>query len=161
MADGSDPTPLARAIACIPTGLYVVTTLADGKPVGFVASFLMQVGFSPPTLCVAVAKERGPLAPMRASGRFTVSVLDGGSSSLMGAFFRKYPAGESAFDHVEHVEAPSGLPVLSRALSWLDCRASGEHETGDHVVLFGTVEHGGLLREGDPAIHLRKNGLDY
>jgi 3-hydroxy-9,10-secoandrosta-1,3,5(10)-triene-9,17-dione monooxygenase reductase component len=134
MADGSDPTPLARAIACIPTGLYVVTTLADGKPVGFVASFLMQVGFSPPTLCVAVAKERGPLAPMRASGRFTVSVLD---------------------------EAPSGLPVLSRALSWLDCRASGEHETGDHVVLFGTVEHGGLLREGDPAIHLRKNGLDY
>ena len=161
MADGAEYTTLSRAIACIPTGLYIVTTLVDGKPIGFVASFLMQMGFAPPTLCVAVGKERGPLAPMRASGRFAVSVLDGGSASLMGAFFRKYPASESVFDHVAHAKAPSGMPVLTGALAWLDCKASGEHETADHVVVFGTVEHGALLREGDPAIHLRKNGLDY
>ena len=54
MADGSELTTLSRAIACIPTGLYIVTTLVDGKPIGFVASFLMQMGFAPPTLCVAV-----------------------------------------------------------------------------------------------------------
>jgi flavin reductase (DIM6/NTAB) family NADH-FMN oxidoreductase RutF len=126
-----------------------------------VASFLMQMGFAPPTLCVAVAKERGPLAPMRASGRFAVSVLDRGSSSLMSAFFRKYPSGESPFDRVAHEKAPSGMPVLTGSLAWLDCKASGEHETGDHVVVFGTVESGKLLREGDPSIHLRKNGLDY
>jgi flavin reductase (DIM6/NTAB) family NADH-FMN oxidoreductase RutF len=161
MADPAEITPLARALGRIPTGLYVVTTLAEGKPVAFVGSFLMQVGFAPPTLCVAVGKERGPLPALRATGRFTVSVLDGGSAGLMGAFFKKYPPGESAFDHVPHTPAPSGLPVLSGALAWLDCRATGEHETRDHVVVFATVEHGAVQREGDPSIHLRKNGLGY
>jgi flavin reductase (DIM6/NTAB) family NADH-FMN oxidoreductase RutF len=47
------------------------------------------------------------------------------------------------------------------ALAWLECRLTGEHATGDHVIVFGTVEHGGLLRAGDPAVHLRKNGLAY
>jgi hypothetical protein len=28
-------------------------------------------------------------------------------------------------------------------------------------VLFGTIAHGARLREGDPAVHLRKNGLSY
>ena len=32
---------------------------------------------------------------------------------------------------------------------------------GDHVVVFGTVEAGEKLRDGEPSIHLRKNGLAY
>src|SRR5262245_56498725 len=110
MAAANELSPLARAIGRIPTGLYIVTTLADGGPVGFVGSFLMQVGFAPPTLCVAVGKERGPLAAMRATGRFAVSVLDGGSAALMGAFLKKPPAGTSPFDLVAHAPSPAGLP---------------------------------------------------
>ncbi len=161
LTDSAELAPLARAIGRIPTGLYVVTTVAQGKPIGFVGSFLMQVGFAPPTLCIAVGKERGPLAAMRARGRFAVSILDGASSNLMGAFFRKYTAGDSPFEHVAHARSPSGLAILSDALAWLDCKTTGEHETGDHVVVFGTVEHGAVQREGDPSIHLRKNGLEY
>ena len=31
----------------------------------------------------------------------------------------------------------------------------------DHVVLFGEVSDAVILREGDPSIHLRRNGLGY
>ena len=41
------------------------------------------------------------------------------------------------------------------------CEVTGEHPVGDHVVVFGAVTHAALLREGDPSIHLRKNGLGY
>jgi flavin reductase (DIM6/NTAB) family NADH-FMN oxidoreductase RutF len=51
--------------------------------------------------------------------------------------------------------------VLSSALAWLECALEGEHETGDHVVVFGRVTDGRLVREGEPTVHLRKNGLAY
>jgi flavin reductase (DIM6/NTAB) family NADH-FMN oxidoreductase RutF len=157
----SAPTPLAQALGRIPTGLYVVTTLQGGRPLGFVGSFVMQVGFAPPALLVAVAKGREHLAAIRAEGRFAVSVLDGASQGLMGAFFKKHEDGRSPFDALEHRSSPAGLPILAGALAWLDCRVTGEHALGDHVVVFGEAEHGELLRAGDPAVHLRKNGLGY
>jgi len=157
----SSPAPLALALGRVPTGLYVVTTLKDGRPLGFVGSFLMQASFAPPTITVAIAEGREHLAAIRAHGRFAVSVLDGDSQGLMGAFFKRYEPGKSAFDGLAHEPTPGGLLVLSQALAWLECRVSGEHASGDHVVVFGAVEHGALLRAGDPAIHLRKNGLAY
>ena len=159
MADA--PSPLAQALGRIPTGLYVVTTLAGGRPLGFVGSFLMQVGFAPPSVCLAVASGREHLAAIRAQGRFAVSVLDGASQGLMGAFFKRYEPGSSPFDALAHRPSPGGLPLLDGALAWFEVRVSGEHATGDHVVVFGTVEHGECLRGGEPAIHLRKNGLGY
>jgi flavin reductase (DIM6/NTAB) family NADH-FMN oxidoreductase RutF len=161
MVEAKEPSALALALGRIPTGLYVVTTRGAEGPLGFVGSLLAQVGFDPPTVCVAVAKARDHLAAIRAAGAFTVSVLDGECRGVMGAFFKRYEPGKSAFDHVAHARAPSGIAYLTEALAWLDCRVTGEHETGDHVVVFGVVQEATLLREGDPSIHLRRNGLDY
>ncbi len=156
-----DLSSLARALGRVPTGLYVVTTRDEGVPLGFVGSLVMQVGFEPPTLSVAIGRDRAHLAAIRRAERFAVCVLDGPSSGLMGPFFKRYPEGESAFDHVATTDSPTGLPILIDALAWFDCATSGEHDVGDHIVVFGTVEHAELLRAGDPSIHLRQNGLDY
>jgi flavin reductase (DIM6/NTAB) family NADH-FMN oxidoreductase RutF len=156
-----NPLPLARALGRIPSGLYLVTTLAVDKPVGFVGSFLQQVGFAPPTICVAVGRDRGHLAALRTSGVFGVMVLDKGCEKLMGRFFRKYPLGSGPFDGLVISTSRSGAPLLPEALAWLDCRVSGEHDLADHVVVFGEVLAGSVQREGDPTVHLRSNGLAY
>ena len=162
MSDSNTPpSPLAQALGRVPTGLYLVTTTGADGPLGFVGSFVMQLGFDPPTVCVAVGKGRGPLEAIRAKGHFGLSILDKDSQGVMGAFFRKYEGGEGPFDHVEHTAAPSGVPVLPGALAWLDCEVSGETELDDHVVVYGKVTEGALVREGEPSIHLRKNGLSY
>lgn len=157
----SAPTPLAQALGRIPTGLYVVTTLHEGRPLGFVGSFLMQVGFEPPTLCVAIAKDRAHLASVRSAGVFGVSVLGPASERLMNRFFKKHPPESSPFDGLPISRAAGGSPVLDEAVAWLECKVTGEHETGDHVVVFGEVVDAKLAREADPSIHLRRNGLAY
>jgi len=158
----SQISDLALALGRVPTGLYVVATQANGVPVGFVASLLVQTGFDPPTLAVAVARKRPHLAALRASGRFGVSILDAQSRGLMAPFFKPHPEGRGPFDHIATATAPGGSPLLRDALAWLECEISGEHDGGgDHVVLFGQVTHGRVARPGDPAVHLRKNGLDY
>jgi len=152
---------IARALGRIPTGLYIVSTLDGERSLGLVCSLMTQVGFDPPTVCLAVGRDRNHLAAIQASGRFAVSILDEASSGLMGAFFKPAPEQGSVFDDLEHVETPGGCPVLTGALAWLDCSCCGEFDAGDHVVVFGRVEAAELLRDGDSAVRLRKNGLDY
>ena len=78
----------------------------------------------------------------------------------MKPFFKRDPA-RTPFEDLEHRDSAAGLPVLTGALAWLDCRVTGEHDVGDHVVVFGEVTEAELLRAGNPSIHLRKNGLGY
>lgn len=159
-----DPTALptlARALGRIPSGLFVLTTHDGRTPCGFLASLVMQTGFAPPTLCVAVGKERPHLAAIRASGRFALSILDAASNGLMGPFLKKTPEGASAFDGLATSRTAAGSIVLGDALAWLDCRLLSTHDTPDHTVVFGEVVEGKLLREADPKVHVRKNGLSY
>jgi flavin reductase (DIM6/NTAB) family NADH-FMN oxidoreductase RutF len=148
---------LAHALGRVPSGLFVVSTTLGEDPVGFVGSFVQQVGFAPPTVMVAVATGRDHLAGMRASGRFAVSVLGEDDKGLMRPFFRA----ERPFDEVAVRRTERGGVVLADALAWLCCRVTGEHTTGDHVVVFGVVEEAGRPKEGAPAVHVRRNGLDY
>lgn len=157
----TDASPLARALGRIPSGLYVVTTLRGGEPVGFVGSFVMQMGFEPPTVCVAVGRTRPHLADLRESGHFAISILDKQASGLMAPFFKRLAEGNSPFAQLRVIHAASGAPVLADSLAWVACRVVGEHPTGDHVAVFGDVVEGALLREGEPTVHLRKNGLAY
>ena len=62
---------------------------------------------------------------------------------------------------MEHGAAPGGAPILTDALAWLECRVTGEHDAGDHVVVFGVVDAGCLQGETAPLTHTRKNGLRY
>ena len=157
----TDLSPLAKALGRVPCGLYIVTTRADGRPIGFLGSFVMQVGLDPPTLCVAVGKGRAHLEAMRTSGRFALSQLDKHSARLMTSFLKKPADGASPFDGLALRRTPGGSTVLTDALAWLECEVRGEHDAGDHVVVFGQVVDGELLREGDPRVHLRKDGLGY
>ncbi len=154
-------TPIAQALGRLPTGLYIVTTLDGGRPVGFVGSFVMQVGLQPPMVTVAVGKERGPLAALRANGRFAVSILDRASESVMGRFFRKYEPGAGPFEGLALESSSAGLPLPAEALAWFECEIRGEFDGGDHVIVFGEVVDGAQRRDGEPSIHLRKNGLGY
>lgn len=165
----SDPTSedsIGPALGRLASGLFIVTTRDErGHPMGFLGSFVQQVSLDPPTVMVAVAKGREHLDAIRAAGRFGVSVLGEEDKGLMKPFFKK-PEDGSPFDDVAHGSAPDGAkgagsPVLEDALAWFDCRVAGEHNAGDHVVVFGVVESGARAREGEPLTHTRKNGLRY
>src|SRR5690606_2096682 len=98
---------------------------------------------------------------LRKTGRFALSELGSGDQALMSQFLKRPPEGASPFDVLAVPRSTSGLLVLEAALAWLHCRIAGKHAAGDHTVLFGVVEEAQLVREGDPRIHLRRNGLGY
>jgi len=156
-----EPSPVARALGRLPSGVYVVTTLRAGAPVAFVGSFVQQVAFEPPTIVLAVARDRLQLPDLRATGRFALSIVGAGDQALMSPFLKQGAAGVSPFEKLAVARTSSGLTVLENALAWIDCRLSDERVAGDHTVLFGIAEEARVLRDGEPRVHLRKNGLAY
>lgn len=161
MSDEAREEGIGAALGRVPSGLFIVTTEDErGRPLGFLASFVQQVAMDPPTVAVAISSGRDHLEAVRAAGRFGVSVLGDEDKGLMKPFF-KGPDDGSPFDDVAAKRTERGSHVLEGALAWLDCRLAGEHNAGDHVVVFGVVEEGVRQREGDPLIHTRKNGLRY
>ena len=161
MANESKEERLGSALGRVPSGLFIVTAEDErGVPMGFLASFVQQVALDPPTIAIAISSDRDHLEQIRSAGRFGVSVLGEEDKHLMKPFFRG-PDEASPFEDVSSTRTERGARVLTDALAWLDCRVSGEHNAGDHMVVFGVVEEGERLRDGAPLTHTRRSGLRY
>ncbi len=160
MADTSDST--ANALGRVASGLYIVTTGTGGEATGFLGSWVMQAGFEPPAVTVAVHRDRAVLSALRETGHFCVSILSPSSMNLLGHFAKGFKPGEDAFEGLDIALAASGVPYLTAAHAHLSCKIIGESEWSDHVVLCGQVVAGDCAGfDEDPAIHIRKNGKSY
>jgi flavin reductase (DIM6/NTAB) family NADH-FMN oxidoreductase RutF len=154
---------LAAALGRIPSGLFIVTWRAADADRAMLASWVMQVGFAPPLVSVAVGNGRELLAAARAGAAFAVSILADSQRSLLSRFGKPLAEGEDPFAGLVTARTPAGLAVLGEAAGWLECRAVGETSApgADHVVVLGRVEAGGGQPNTPPLVHLRRNGLKY
>ena len=162
----TDGSPVGLALGRIPSGLFIVTWRDGDHDRGMLASWVMQAGFEPPMLTIAVAPSRGLLATVEAGAPFVVNVLADDQRPLLARFGKPPAAGESPFAGLAISRAACGAPVLDEAAAWLECsptaQASGTDDARcDHVVVLARVTAAGTGRETPPLVHLRKNGLRY
>lgn len=157
----SSAEPLAAALGRIPSGLFVVTWRDDERDRGMLASWVMQAGFAPPAITIAVAPGRDLLAAIDRGGSFTINVLGEGQRPLLARFGRPAAAGEDPFADLPVARSPQGTVVLADAVAWLECVSRGRVGKADHVVILAEVTAASTGRETDPLVHLRKNGLRY
>lgn len=154
---------LAAALGRIPSGLFIVTWRADDTDRGTLASWVMQAGFEPPLVSVAVALGRDLLASIRAGSPFAVSVLADSQRSLLARFGKPPADGEDPFAGLALDRTPAGVAVFAEAAAWMECRVAGEAAAAaaDHVVVLGRIEAAAGRPEVTPLVHLRRSGLRY
>jgi len=162
----ASPNPaagLAAALGRIPSGLFIVTWREADADRSMLASWVMQAGFAPPLVTVAVGGSRGLLPALRAGNAFAVSILADSQRSLLGRFGKPPADGEDPFTGLPVGRTPAGVVVLAEAVGWLECRPVGEMTAAgaDHVVVLGRVEAAGGQPDTESLVHLRRNGLKY
>lgn len=161
-----EPGPVALALGRIPSGLFIVTWRDGPHDRGMLASWVMQAGFEPPLISIAVAPSRGLLAAIEAGTAFVVNVLADTQRPLLARFGKPAAAGEDPFAGMAIGRAGSGAATLLEAAAWLECRPVSQL-TGtaglqaDHVVVLAHVVAAGTGSDLPPLVHLRKNGLRY
>jgi flavin reductase (DIM6/NTAB) family NADH-FMN oxidoreductase RutF len=167
----ADPDATAAALGRIPSGLFVVTWRtaendAEATDRGMLASWIMQGGFMPPLITIAVSTSRDLLAAIDQCTPFVVNVLGESQRSLLSRFGRPAVAGENPFDGLRIERTDSGTAIIADSSAWLECQAmtqagGGGGATGDHVIILARVVAAGTGPEATPLVHVRKNGLRY
>jgi 3-hydroxy-9,10-secoandrosta-1,3,5(10)-triene-9,17-dione monooxygenase reductase component len=136
----------------LPTGVTIVSAPAGEGPLGATANAVTSLSVDPPLMLASLDVGSRTLAAVRAAGRFGVSVLGGAGEPVARAFATKAPHSEKWAD-VPWTER-AGVPILDGVPLWIACELQEGHETGDHVIMIGSViEVGG--DEASPLIFHR------
>lgn len=158
----SEIPEVARALARIPSGLFVLTTGRGRSVAALLVSFVQQVGFEPPTVTFALKKGRDHvLELLRTERAYCLSVVPEGNKVLLAHFAPGFAAGVDPFVGVDVDVASNGVAFPRAACAHLACELIGEADWSDHLLLCGHVVGGNALPEAKPWVHLRKNGLAY
>jgi flavin reductase (DIM6/NTAB) family NADH-FMN oxidoreductase RutF len=147
-----DPASFRAALGQWPTGVALVTTVADGTWHGVTASSFSSVSLEPPLVSVCLARTAFVHDLLAGSGCFGVTVL-GKDHAALGRRFARYDPAVDRFAGAAWETAKTGAPLLSTALSWLDCEVVAAHDAGDHTLFIGEVLAAATPRTTSPLLY--------
>jgi flavin reductase (DIM6/NTAB) family NADH-FMN oxidoreductase RutF len=151
---------LASALGRIPSGIFILT-VSQGAETGMLASWVQQCSFKPPMISFAAQRGRAITELLGNGAAFTVNILEAAQTDMIAHFGKGFALGEPAFTDIEvQHELPYG-PVLMEALAFLHAKVMSRTAAGDHDLFLAEVTAGRLLDEGQPMVHIRKNGFHY
>lgn len=161
-ASDSRHQAVASGLGRIPSGLFIVTWRSEAADRAMLASWVMQAGFDPPSISIAVENTRDLLPHLQAGGACVVHVLGSSDRSLLGRFAKPPTSGQDPFAGLNVSRGGCGAVVLLDAAVALECQATASCVAGDHTIVTAAVTAAPLVNAAtEPAIHLRKNGLRY
>lgn len=148
-----EPADFRHALGHFCTGVTVVAAVsADGEPIGFSCQSFAALSLDPPLILFCPGKTSRTWPHIEQAGTFCVNVLSHEQRDVSMVFGR---AGSDKFAAVDWSPAPSGAPVLSGALTWIDCSVESVSDGGDHHIVIGRVTALGDSINGRPLLFFR------
>ncbi|HEX7010657.1 MAG TPA: flavin reductase family protein [Phycisphaeraceae bacterium] len=154
---------ISEALGRIPSGLFVLTAQHEDRRMGMLTSFVQQVCFEPPMVSVAVAKGRPIMPLISESRRFALCQVSDHDKLILRKFANGVPANEDPFLGLELVTGQlPGLPILARAMAYLECELACHMDVeGDHDLFVGVVRGANCVPGVTPHVRIRENGFQY
>ncbi|WP_327048462.1 flavin reductase family protein [Microbispora sp. NBC_01189] len=140
------------------TGVTVITSLDEGRPVGFTCQAFSALSIEPPLVLLCPQKTSTTWPRIRRAGRLAVNVLSDRQREIGRRFAR---TGIDRFAGVEWHPSPSGLPLLPDTLAWLECHVVEEIDAGDHSVVVASVDDLAAGPARHPLLFFQGRFLDY
>lgn len=154
--------PYQRVLGQIPSGLFILTARQAERETGVLVSWVMQAGFAPPAVSVALRSGRLACEWLESGAPFVLNLLPTDDKTLLKHFGRGFGTGEDAFAGLEIDRTSGGLPVLRNTVGHLECRPLGSVESGDHRVFVAEIMGGAAGDDAKaPMVHVRRSGLKY
>lgn len=142
-------------MACLGTGVTIVTTDGPAGRAGFAATAVCSVSDNPPTLLVCLNKGSSAHPAIAANGVLCVNVAAMEHQQLCALFGGKTPV-EQRFSAASWMLLATGAPVLEKALASFDCKITSIFDGGTHDVLVCRVVKMARGRDGRPLIYFNR-----
>jgi flavin reductase (DIM6/NTAB) family NADH-FMN oxidoreductase RutF len=146
----------------LPSGIFILTIGTGARATGMLGSWVMQAGFEPPMVSVAVKLGRYVCDWLTQGQPFVVNVVAEGQKQLLRHFAKGFEPGEPAFEGLTISHCARGVPILCDALGHMECEPAGHLDSGDHRIFLAKVCRGRLTHpDAHPMVHIRKSGKNY
>ncbi|HEV2635640.1 MAG TPA: flavin reductase family protein [Actinocrinis sp.] len=150
MPKAIDPALFRETLGHYPTGVAVVTALADdGSPAGMVVGTFSSVSLEPPLIAFYPTVGSKSFERLRTAEAFCVNILAADQEPLCR---RIATGGADKFDGVRWRPGPLGSPVLADCVSWIECTFEDVREAGDHFIVLGRVHELAVERSTLPLL---------
>lgn len=131
-----DPRTFRHVLGQFCTGITVITTMHDERPIGFACQSFAALSLEPPLVLFCPTKVSRSWQAIEATGRFCVNILHENQRHVSARFGSREP---DKFAGIEWGPSPLGSPIIAGALAHIDCTVASVHDGGDHHVVFGLV----------------------
>ncbi len=141
-----------KALYDISYGLYVITSIADGRMNGQIANTVFQVSSTPAKIAVSINKENLTHEYILKSGVLAVSTL-GQETPLpfIGLFGFKSGREIDKLSQCAYVQGATGCPcVTDHALSYMEGKVVASADGGTHTVFIVELAAAAVLKKGTP-----------
>ncbi len=160
------PAPIqTEALHHISYGMYIVSSVRDGRANAQVANTVFQVCSEPAALAVCLNKQNLTHEYVSASRRFVASVLSEQTPlEFIGRFGFRSGRDVDKLDGVKTQPGATGVPVVTEnATAYLEVEVDRELDVWTHTMFVGKVVAAGVLSDGVPMsyayYHQVKKGL--
>jgi flavin reductase (DIM6/NTAB) family NADH-FMN oxidoreductase RutF len=149
-----DPEEVRSLLSRYPSGVCVVTVVADEQKLGLTIGSLASLSLDPPLVGFAVSKEAAMHELLREAGGCAVSILAAGQEWLAQHFARGVPP-IAMWHRISADEGANGAPLLVGALGWLECAISQEVSAGSHTFFVCKVRRVELGEDAPAVVRVR------
>ncbi len=157
-------TQIAEAVRQIPRGLFIMTTAFGGARSGVLTRWVQPCSDEPLLVMVAIAQGLPVVPLIRDSRAFALCQISEGDTLLKRLFAAPHARGDDPFIALPAHVAPSGSPLIDRALAYLDCDVVRHVDLDTNYRLYvGQVRAGGINHPGrHPEVEVGETGpLSY
>jgi flavin reductase (DIM6/NTAB) family NADH-FMN oxidoreductase RutF len=153
---------IVHVLGRIPSGIFILTARRGHDETGMLASWVMQAGFHPPAVSVAVAHGRYIGDWLAEGSPFVLNVVAEHQKPLLKHFGRGFGPSEPAFEGVQLTRDSRGVAILTEGtLGHLCCNVRSYADSGDHRIFIADVIEGQLTSDAPAMVHHRKSGAHY
>jgi len=133
-------------------GLYIVTSMDEGRLNGQVINTLIQVTSEPPRVAIIINKKNYTHELILKSKIFSASVLEESTPmTFIGHFGFRSGRDIDKFSKMGFKKGITGCPLVTEhALSVLEAEVVDQVDLGSHTIFIGNVLSSEVLKEGTP-----------
>lgn len=143
------------AVGKFPTGVTVVSTFFDDKLWGFTANSFTSVSLEPRLISFCLDKEASSFPVFKETSYFSVSVLSSNQSDISKHFASRI---SDKFRSIEYeIGEYSNSPLISGAISFIECKKYNQFECGDHFIFIGEVGKAVIDETKSPLLYYAKS----
>ncbi len=150
-----DPQEFKLSMRLWACGVTVVTTQLGDRRSGVTASSFTSVTLEPPLVLVCLQKTSVTGRLIAEAGVFVISLLAEQQKAVSDQFagYIPLPEGADRFHNIPVWTNQTGVPILSDALAWFECRLANVADGGTHDILLGEVLATGRSDNATPLVY--------